>query len=46
LRRATEVVEDILGADPPPVLEESLRAWILGEFSEIEGGNDPQGRSR
>jgi trimethylamine--corrinoid protein Co-methyltransferase len=36
LRRATAVVDEILQADSAPVLEESLRKWILGEFGEIE----------
>ena len=35
LRRATAVVEEILGEDEPSMLEDSLRGWILGEFGEI-----------
>jgi len=37
LKRATAVVEEILGRDQPVVLEDSLRKWILGEFGEIAG---------
>jgi trimethylamine--corrinoid protein Co-methyltransferase len=37
LKRATAVVEEILGKSQPAVLDDSLRNWILGEFGEIAG---------
>jgi trimethylamine--corrinoid protein Co-methyltransferase len=37
LKRATAVVEEILGKNQPAVLDDSLRNWILGEFGEIAG---------